>query len=125
MSGLFNEKNARAQVLEFLMGLSLRQRVELFDESFRQFEESDLDGENNVLYRSVLLVARLTYSNPKNESKIYSAETIPIALPLMTAGGYVSDTVNQSGGCQFCGTELSGFSKSSICPACGATAELT
>lgn len=125
MTGLSNGNVDREAATKFLLNLSLRERVELFNEVLQQFQELELAENGNVLYKTVYLVADLTYSNLKNELRPGPADVLALALPAIEDGGYISDTVNQDGACKFCGTVLSGFCKHSICPACGSIVEMT
>lgn len=125
MNGRSNGDVDRVAVKDFLLSLPLRARVELFNEVLQQFQELELDESGIVIYKNAYMVAQLTFIKRKNELRGGPADTLPLALPVTAEGGYISDTVNQNGGCDICGTESIGFSKSSICPACGSTIEMT
>jgi hypothetical protein len=67
MNGHSNEKIDRKAVMEFLLGLPLRERVRLLNEALKEFEELDLADNGKVSYKNTYLVAQLTFSKQGNE----------------------------------------------------------
>lgn len=120
MSGCSKGDIDHEAVTGFLRTLPLRERVELINEVLQEFQELDLGEDGAVLFRSTYLVANLTYGTPPSP-----ADVVALALPAKEEWGYISDILNQGGSCSFCGTVLTGFSKRSICPACGSIVGMT
>lgn len=125
MNGRSNGGIDRETVTEFLRNLTLRERVELFNEVLSEFQELEVAEDGTVLFKTAYLVAYLTYANRKKESPPFGADVWALALPKTYEGVYVSDKVTQDGACDFCGLGLSGFTTWSICPACGSDVGMT